>query len=395
MFRRKVMSRPLLILVILLLASLACSLTSSDDSSQATAIPIRSTNTLTFQLTPSPRPFASATSLLAATPTQSTNPGSGAGQPTAALPPTITNCTPRTDWVIYTIQAGDTLGGIAQKVGSTVNDLTRANCLANPDSIVIGQQLRVPQLPSDNLPPTATKVVVVVTATPTATTPSGGNTSNGAPVLGTLAIKPLLQVEGIGWLSMQATIALDVGVVSDADRVRFYVGVSSNDPSPINFGTDIDPFDGTQVQYTFNNFDSGNTLYFWAVGENEFGSIATSKIAVKYDPNYTPSDSSGNTAVSISPNLGFDGSVYTVQGGASVTVSWVAAPTTASKVDFLVAPTGTGTTFTLIGTDSNPADGSAIPWTVPSGILGHIMAQATFSNGTTKDSLLVNVYSEN
>jgi hypothetical protein len=210
-----------------------------------------------------------------------------------------------------------------------------------------------------------------------------------------LAIKPLLQVEGIGWLSMQATLALDVGVVSDADWVRFYVGVSTNDPSPINIGTDVDPFDGTQVQYTFNNFDSGNTLYFWAVGENEFGSTTTSKIAVKYDPSYIPSDSSGNTAVSISPNLGFDGTVYTLQGGASVTVSWAAAPTTASKVDFLVAPTGTGTTFTLIGTDTSPADGSAIPWTVPSGILGHIMAQATFSNGTTKDSLLVNVYSEN
>jgi LysM repeat protein len=44
----------------------------------------------------------------------------------------------------YTVQAGDTLGKIAARYGTTVDTLKQLNALANPDVIAIGQQLKVP-----------------------------------------------------------------------------------------------------------------------------------------------------------------------------------------------------------------------------------------------------------
>ncbi|MCB0037821.1 MAG: LysM peptidoglycan-binding domain-containing protein, partial [Anaerolineales bacterium] len=72
-------------------------------------------------------------------------------QPTAQatvtiLPtPTAAPCTPHTDWPAYTVQAGDTLGTIAQAAGSSIAELTTGNCLDNPNLIEVGQTIYVPQ----------------------------------------------------------------------------------------------------------------------------------------------------------------------------------------------------------------------------------------------------------
>jgi len=44
----------------------------------------------------------------------------------------------------YTVQPGDTLAKIAVRFGVTVNDLVKANDLTNPDTIRVGQVLRIP-----------------------------------------------------------------------------------------------------------------------------------------------------------------------------------------------------------------------------------------------------------
>ena len=78
-------------------------------------------------------------------------------------------CTPRGDWtIIYSVVAGDTLGSIAARTNSTTGELAAGNCLANPNNIVVGQQLRVPRVPSAPPPPTATRTPTV---TPTSVTP--------------------------------------------------------------------------------------------------------------------------------------------------------------------------------------------------------------------------------
>jgi len=44
----------------------------------------------------------------------------------------------------YTVQPGDTLSAIAQRHGSTVDAIARANGITNPNFIQVGQQLRIP-----------------------------------------------------------------------------------------------------------------------------------------------------------------------------------------------------------------------------------------------------------
>lgn len=74
------------------------------------------------------------------TPITTTPPTPTATQPAPA-------CTIQTSWPIYIVQAGDSLASIARRVGSTVSALTTANCLQNPNTIYVGQQLRVPNAP--------------------------------------------------------------------------------------------------------------------------------------------------------------------------------------------------------------------------------------------------------
>lgn len=57
---------------------------------------------------------------------------------------TPVGCQIRTDWQTYTVVRGDTLGQIARRANTTVALLTQANCLANANTIFVGQQLRVP-----------------------------------------------------------------------------------------------------------------------------------------------------------------------------------------------------------------------------------------------------------
>jgi LysM repeat protein len=60
-------------------------------------------------------------------------------------PSTTPGCVPRKDWKLrYTVQRGDALARIADHYSTTVQQLVAANCLTDPNVIVIGQELRVP-----------------------------------------------------------------------------------------------------------------------------------------------------------------------------------------------------------------------------------------------------------
>uniref|UniRef100_A0A540VH94 LysM peptidoglycan-binding domain-containing protein n=2 Tax=Litorilinea aerophila TaxID=1204385 RepID=A0A540VH94_9CHLR len=56
---------------------------------------------------------------------------------------------------VYVVQAGDTLGGIAQAHGLSLADLLAANRIAAPDAIYVGQQLTIPPRPEPEAPPPA------------------------------------------------------------------------------------------------------------------------------------------------------------------------------------------------------------------------------------------------
>jgi LysM repeat protein len=364
------MRRVFLVIVMLVMASVSC-LSSDQDEDKGTArIP-----------TITPNPFLSTVSFptpaLSPTATQS----SGA---TGGLPPA--NCNVPPGWRPYVVASGDTLSYIAFVIGSTVEELQAGNCLPNPDSIFIGQTLYLPSLPPGAIPiptaaPTLTRPVVAIPTTP------ASNLTGRLPVFrqALLASPTLLRSDGAS-ITLQQTIALDAGAVDDADRVRFYAGVTATDSNPVQIGIDTDPFDGTRIIYTFADFD--RELYFTAIAENEFGRTGSNTLHVVYDPNFT----SGSGRPQIQPFIGFDGAIYTLTPNATVTVTWTAAPTDAARVEFYLV--GLDNSQVVIGTDVSPGDGARISWLVPANLSGQLYARAVYANGTVVESLRVNVYSE-
>ena len=84
--------------------------------------------------------------------------------------------TPTTIAGEYTVQAGDTLGQIAKRVGVSVEEIAQFNGITDPNTIIVGQVLKIPK-PGE----------VVLTSAPGPTnaddTPvaAGPNVSTGAP----------------------------------------------------------------------------------------------------------------------------------------------------------------------------------------------------------------------
>jgi LysM repeat protein len=76
---------------------------------------------------------------------------------------------PRGTLLTYTIQAGDTLAGIAALFNSTIDDIIEENDLEDPNAIFVGQQLSIPVnlvTATATFPPTSTAAA----STPSATT---------------------------------------------------------------------------------------------------------------------------------------------------------------------------------------------------------------------------------
>jgi LysM repeat protein len=78
--------------------------------------------------------------------------------------PTVTTTTipPSTLPPYYDVQQGDTLQGIAQKLGVPLAALVAANRITNPDRIEAGQRLVVPRVP----PPAATTTTTIAGVSP-------------------------------------------------------------------------------------------------------------------------------------------------------------------------------------------------------------------------------------
>jgi len=69
---------------------------------------------------------------------------------------------------LYTVQAGDTLSGLAERFGTSVDELIAANGLTDPNELQPGQTLIIPSLLRT---PQAGTAVPLLTPTPTQTTP--------------------------------------------------------------------------------------------------------------------------------------------------------------------------------------------------------------------------------
>ncbi|MCR4408246.1 MAG: lamin tail domain-containing protein [Anaerolineae bacterium] len=77
--------------------------------------------------------------------------------------------TPSSDMVIYVVEKGDTLSGIAEKFDVPATDIMRANGITDPNLIYEGQELIIPVggLPTETSPlPTSTSPAALDTPTP-------------------------------------------------------------------------------------------------------------------------------------------------------------------------------------------------------------------------------------
>ena len=87
--------------------------------------------------------------------------------PSATTPP---EALPTLPPVTYTVKPGDTLSGIADLFGITVDDLVRANNIADPNSLQVGQVLIIPGRAPTAAPAITPSIVLTTTQTPATVT---------------------------------------------------------------------------------------------------------------------------------------------------------------------------------------------------------------------------------
>ncbi len=75
--------------------------------------------------------------------------GLGGGGIVATQAPSGGNgsCVAPANWVQYTVEAGDSIGALADATGTTIQAVVNANCLADPDTLYVGQVIYLPRSP--------------------------------------------------------------------------------------------------------------------------------------------------------------------------------------------------------------------------------------------------------
>jgi len=279
----------------------------------------------------------------------------------------IANCTPRTDWLVYIVQAGDTLSKIASRTGSSVQTLADANCLRDVNTISVGQSLRVPVLP------VVTAVPVEFTPSPTYTfTPTPTITGLGAATYGGIIMNGAIQQDDTRFYvqaGMNVTLSWwGVPRHPDIQRVDFsFVPLDGTLPSQ-EIGFDNNLEDGALVHWQIPaNFDGHVMARAAIVGSESDYIYSPSYLLRAYDPE--PNARSGVLAIhpAIEAGSPADWSRYVLEMGTQVRIDWTGyGPTmidAVASVQFTFTPDG-GEPL-IIGVDSNMRDGASLIWTVP------------------------------
>ncbi len=103
-------------------------------------------------LTPTPEPEEEApTEMVSSPPPTATPIATLASAPTASAPVSTPAAVAEPEY--YTVQRGDTLSSIARRYNTTVEAILRANNIANPNYIYVGQRLLIPKAGEESPPP--------------------------------------------------------------------------------------------------------------------------------------------------------------------------------------------------------------------------------------------------
>jgi hypothetical protein len=264
------------------------------------------------------------------------------------------------------------LGTIAQRTGSTVADLTAANCLANANTIFVGQLLRVPRIPA------------APTWTPAPSLTPAPTSMDDTPRILAFHLVPEANPQRLEWYTS------NVG----------WVTLSVSGPRGAYIGYGKMPADGT-----FEALDLGMDFAPYAtfiltikdrwgqdvIGQN--GLPVTARVDVEIGPAPLGCPTLANTGagnIGVSPVLGMVDRCSYVSGNQTVWVTWenVSGLTSA---EYYFMPTvwsdcGTPGEPNVIGTDSNMADGNMVTWYVGSGPCAGILYAFGYTDNTMVES---------
>jgi len=208
--------------------------------------------------------------------------------------PTPTPCGPPANWVLYTVQAKDTLFSLATKTRTTVEQIKRANCLVG-DAIFVGQRLYLPFVPVPILTPTTTPTTLTPTATPTPTTPTPTPTPTPTTLTPTLTptptpttLTPTLTPTPTPTLTPTPLTLLQVRRVQFLNAVGAVVHeLTTRDleaPPRLYYQTDINA-----IRVTFNKNPDHSTIQAGAFEDNPYTfSFLVQATWSSYELNYVP-----------------------------------------------------------------------------------------------------------
>jgi LysM repeat protein len=354
-----------------------------------------------------------------------------------------TNCTPRADWLAYTVVEGDTLSTIASRTGTVTAQLVEANCLTNPNLVIKGQQLRVPSVPVaivPTVPPCNTGFNTYFTRN--AVAQNSGWCAAGQSYTADVWIQPF-ERSFMLWRSDDHTVSILVYTDNQSGGlVQLYTDITSSNASadisqpPSGLYKPASVFSQLWRDSTFIQQNSGwatgparrysatiqNTTILnatisiaqwgprffinWhidnkilAIGSRAWSFAGTFPIIPTSTVVDNNSSSGGQTisngSITFSPLIRMDGNFAVLPAGQPVTITWNARINFAGHAEFYVSPGGTDSTPVQIGTDFNLTDGIAYNWVVPSNALGSISARAFLDNGGEVESVgLVQIYAE-
>ena len=179
-----------------------------------------------------------------------------------SLAPAVASPTPPSAPSLYTVQAGDTLGAIAQAYGVSVGDLMAANGITDPNVLYVGQVLIIPvgglSAPTAAAPFASSPIVTpLFTPLPTLT-PSGPPLVEIAQVLGCgdLAAEVVIVGNQGGVASLEGWTLSDVEgniftfpalTLFTGAQVRVHSTVGSNTPGDLYWGRTEPAWNGGEL----------------------------------------------------------------------------------------------------------------------------------------------------
>lgn len=255
------------------------------------------------------------------------------------------NCAVPSGWVIYRVVSGETLSLIAERVGETVESLTAANCLANPNQLEVNQEIYVPS-----------RAIAVEADAGQVTF-----TASDLPINGGFYILAPNGNYTFYWAH----------VSSRATAVDFYLERldGANNGIRTLIATDSNLVDGALIGWIVPERMSGILTAEARVGDRVIQRTAN------LTQFYTDPEPGDVGRVSVSPVVSDANSVLTLSAGQTVTLSWTGAQSAAdTQVRFYF--TDASANVTEIGVDYDMSDGASVQWLVPAGVRGTLSAIA-------------------